>query len=473
VTRRAAAAAAAAALLAGCGGHGGSGSLPEGAGKASADTPAFVSLRTDPSSEQWKRAVSLAGHFPGLSSRVAQLEKYKDAVGPELDVVWLDFANNGNDLVALTKPRDVAQLKTLVQPEAATYSTLSDGWIVIAANRALIDRFKRAAEGDKLDGDKTFEDGFGKLDEASPVRAWVRGATVQSALDRALVRGGAAPRITHDAGDLKSIAASARAQADGATFDAYGLIDPAPDAATFAPTLQNGVPAGAALYVASRRLDRPLRLLLRMVGDSKPSFDEQLARVQSVLGIDLKQDVYPLLAGESAVAIYPGKRVPPVLFLQRVDDESTADRLLRRVSAIAQLSGQARADSVQVAGTTVQRLQLKGSNVAIYDGVAGEKIFVTNTLPLVRQAVAGPAATLADEQLFRQARDSANLPSKVAALVYGDLQHGLPFLFYAARQGGTAVRPTAVANTKPLRSALVYLVPDPDGLKLSGSTTIK
>ena len=287
---------------------------------------------------------------------------------------------------------DTTQLKTLAQPDTASYSALSDGWVVVAAKRSLIDRFKRAAEGDKLAGDKTFKDGFGKLDQGAPVRAWVRGATVQSALDRALVRGGAAPRITHDAGDLKSVAASARAQGDGATFDAYGLIDPAPTAATFAPTLQKAVPAGTALYVASRSLDRPLRLLLRMVGESKPNFDEQLSRVQSVLGIDLEQDVYPLLAGESAVAIYPGKRVPPVLFLQRVDDETNADRLLRRISAIAQLSGQARTDSVQVAGTTVQRLHLKTSNVAIYDGVAAGKIFVTNTLPLVRQAVSGPAS---------------------------------------------------------------------------------
>ena len=165
--------------------------------------------------------------------------------------------------------------------------------------------------------------------------------------------------------------------------------------------------------------------------------------------------------------------MPPVLFLQRVDDETNADRLLRRISAIAQLSGQARTDSVQVAGTTVQRLQLKASSVAIYDGVAGGKIFVTNTLPLVRQVVSGPASTLADEQLYRAALASAHVPSKVAALAYGDLKHGLPFLFYAARQSGTAVRPTAVANTRPLRSALIYLVPDPDGVKLSGSTTIK
>ena len=298
----AAAAAAAAALLAGCGGSG-SGSLPEGAGKTPADAPAFVSLKTDPGSAQWKRALSLARRFPGLRAQLDRLDRYKDAVGPELDVVWLDFANNRDDVVALTKPRNLAQLKTLAQPDTASYSALSDGWVVVAAKRSLIDRFKRAAEGDKLDGDKTFKAGFGKLDQAAPVRAWVRGATVQSALDRALVGGGAAPRITHDAGDVQSIAASARAQADGATFDAYGLIDPPPSAATFAPTLQKAVPGGVALYVASRNLDRPLRLILRMVGESKPNFDEQLARVQSVLGIDLKRDVADQLSGAASLNI--------------------------------------------------------------------------------------------------------------------------------------------------------------------------
>jgi hypothetical protein len=473
VTRRTAAAAAAAALLAGCGGHSGSGSLPEGAGKAPAETPAFVSLRTDPSSAQWKNAVALAGHFPGLRAQLARLDKYKDAVGPELDVVWLDLANGGDDLVALTKPRDLAQLKTLVQPDTATYSTLSEGWIVIAANRALVDRFKHEAEGDKLDGDKAFKNGFGKLDAKSAVRAWAQGAAIQTALDRALVRGGAAPRITHEAGDLKAISAQAKAGSGGLAIDAYGLIDPTPNAKTFAPSLQKAVPARPALYVASAGLGRPLRVLLRMVGDSDPNFDEQLSRVQSVLGVDLEQDVYPLLAGESALAIYPGARVPPVLFLQRVDDEAKADRLLRRLSAIAQLSGQARADTVQLAGTTVQRLRLKGSSVTIYGGVAGGRIFVANTLPLARQAVSGPTTALAADPLFQQAQRAASPPSKVAALAYGDLQHGLPFLFFAARQSGSPVPRSAVANAKPLRSSFVYLLPDSDGLRLSGSATIK
>src|SRR5205085_12268802 len=123
----AAAAAAAAALLAGCGGSG-SGSLPEGAGKTPADAPAFVSLKTDPGSAQWKRALSLARRFPGLRAQLDRLDRYKDAVGPELDVVWLDFANNRDDVVALTKPRNLAQLKTLAQPDPASYSAPSDGW---------------------------------------------------------------------------------------------------------------------------------------------------------------------------------------------------------------------------------------------------------------------------------------------------------------------------------------------------------
>jgi hypothetical protein len=469
----AAAVALGAALAAGCGG-GGNGSLPVGAGKAPADAPAFVSLRTDPSSAQWKRAVKLAARFPALSSQLARLERYEDALGPELDLVWLDFANGGDDVVALTKPRALTRLKTLLRPNGSDYSTLSGGWIAIASDRELIDRYKRRAGGEKLDGDKAFENGFGKLDRGAAVRAWVRGSTAQAALDRSLAIGGAAPRITHDAGDLHSLAAAAKAASDGVGVDAYGLIAPRPNAATFAPSLQDVVPAGAALYVAATRLDRPTRLLLRMVGDSKPGFERQLAQVESVLGITLESDVYPLLHGESALAVYPGPtRVPPILFLQKVGDQAKADSVLRRLAAVAQLSGSARVETVTIAGATAQKLTFKGSAVAVYGGVSDGKLFVSDSGKLVAGFLGGRSPALGDDPRFRDARRAAKMPARVAALAYADLRRGLPYVLELARRSGGRVPSSATANTKPLASSLLYLAGDGDGLRISGFTTIK
>lgn len=464
---------AAVAVVAGCGGNGGGGSLPDGAGEAPADAPAFISLKTDPSSEQWQQAMKLAAQFPGLASQLGRLDKYKGAYGPETDLVWLDFANDGDNVVALTQPSDLARLKAVVAPDKAAYAELSDGWAAIASDQALVDRFEKQAKGDKLDGDKDFKDGFAKLDVDAAVRAWVRGGLVQAALDRELASGGAVPRITQDIGDLHAISASARAEKGGAAADVYGLIDPPLDPATFSPTLPKATPTGVLLYVSTTSLDTPLRILLRMVGESNPAFDRQLQQVQSVLGISLENDIYPLLRGESAVAIYAGGRVPPVLFLQKVDDESKADAILRRFSAIAQLSGEVRTGRIQLRGETLQKLTFESARVTIYDGVAKGKIFVSNSVVLARQAISGTAKTLADDELYRAAGKAAGLPDQVAAFAYGDLQHGLPYVFRLAQRSGSIIPPAARANTKPLHASLVYLVKDGDSLRISGFVTIK
>lgn len=459
MTRAAAAAVAVTAVVAaGCGG----GSSATGAGLAPKDAPAFVSLRTD-------KALKLAARFPAL----ARLERYRDAVGPELDVVWLDLGNGGNDVALLTKPRKLARLKTIVQPNGATFSRVANGWVVIASDRRLVDRYKQAVRGGKLDGEDAFESGFSKLDHGAAVRAWVRGSSVQSALDASLARQGAAPRITHEAGDLRSIAAAARVETGGVSFDAYGLIDPKPHTSSYAPALQDAVPAGALLYVSSAGLDRPTRSILRMVADSKPDFERQLEQVQAVLNIGLKRDVYPILKGESALAIYAGRPVPPILFLQKVADEAKADALVRRFGAVAQLSGSARVESVQVGSTTAQKFTFKGSRVSVYAGAARGHLFVADTASLARQAVGAPTRALAADPLFRRARHAAGTPSHVAGFVYGDLRSGIPFLLDLARRGGSTISPAAVANTKPLEHAFAYLVPDDDGLRLSGFTGFK
>jgi hypothetical protein len=471
VRRVAAAAIVAAAAVAGCGGGGGADGLPAGAAKAPADAVAFVSLKTDPKSAQWKQALKLASRFPGLASRLDQLGRYKDAVGSELDVVWLDFANGGDDVVALTKPRRLAALKVLLDSDTR-YSTLPGGWIAVG-DRAVRDRL---GGGKRLDADKGFEEAFVKLDKAAAVRAWVRGAPVQGALDRSLARSGAAPRITHDLGDLHAIVATAKAEGDGVRVDGRGLIDPRPKPKTFTPSLAAAFPAGAELYVAATHLEDPTRLVLRMVAESNPNFDAERARVESVLNISLSRDVYPLLHDEAAVALYRGSPVPRLVFVQKVGDEAEADSLLRRISAVVQLSGSADVGTIQVGGTTVQTLTSTafGRNpVTIYDGVVGGKLFVTDARPLVEQLVRGPQRSLGDDARFGAARRRAKLPGKVAAFAYGDLRSGIPFAFGLARMVGNGVPPAAIANTEPLESGLVYLVPDGDGLRLSGFTAIK
>jgi Protein of unknown function (DUF3352) len=475
-------------VAAGCGGGRGGGSLPDGADIAPASSIAFVSVNTDFSSDQWRKVADLAGRFPGTPQLIAQFEKQtgleltdvEPALGPETDAVWLDARNDGDDVVVVTKPDSKEKLDTLLEKsrekgEAATHTLQVGDWVAISGSNALLERFKTASEGDKLSGDGDFKSAFEKLDADSSVRAWVRGGFVQAAMDRGLSGSGAPPRLTLDVGDLKSIVGGAKAESDGASVELDGVIDPTPDPATFSPSLQDDIPSGVLLYVSTTHLDAPLRTILRLVGKSIPSFDTQLGQVESVLGLSLENDIYPLLQGEDAVAIYQGTgTIPRVLFVQKVDDEEKASTLLKRFGAIAQLGGSVQVETVQLAGESVQKLTFPGTTpVSIYDGTTKGKLFVTNAEGLAEQTIRGPNDSLGDDPLFKSARDAADMPGKVAAFAFGDLQDGLPLILRLSQASGSTVPPEAFANVKPLHSAVVYLVKDGDALRISGFQTIK
>ena len=485
---RAAVILAAVVMAAGCGGGGGGGSLPDGADIAPVSSIAFVSVNTDFSSDQWRKIADLAGRFPGTPKLIAQFEKQtglsladvEPALGPETDAVWLDARNNGDDVVALTKPDSKAKLDTLLEKgrskgEAATHTLQVGDWVAISDSNALLERFKTASEGDKLSGDGDFKSSFEKLDADSSVRAWVRGDFVQTAMDRGLAGSGAPPRLTHDVGDLKAIVGGAKAETDGASIELDGLIDPTPDPATFSPSLPDDIPSGALLYVSTTHLDAPLRTILRLVGKSIPSFETQLGQVESVLGLSLDKDIYPLLQGEDALAVYQGTgTIPRVLFVQKVDDEEKASTLLKRLGAIAQLGGSVHVETVELAGESVQKLSFPGTTpVTIYDGTTKGKLFVTNAEGLAEQTIEGPNDSLGDDPLFKSARDAADMPAKVGAFAFGDLQDGLPLVLRLSQQSGNTVPPGALENVKPLHSAVVYMVKDGDALRISGFQTIK
>jgi hypothetical protein len=487
--RRAAAAALLAAttlLAAGCGGGGG-GSLPEGASVAPREASAFVAVNTDFSSEQWREVTKLAARFPGTAQALAALEKQfrgldfdrdvKPALGPEVDLVWLDFRNGGADVVGLTKPDTKAKLEALVTksktPGGSGLVTAQVGeWVAVADSRAKIDRFESLAAGDKLAGDKGFKDAMRKLDPDSSARVWVRGSTVQDLLDRALARAGAAPRITHEVGTLKSLAGFATAGDAGARVDADAVIDPEHHPTSYSPSLPDDVPAGAVLYLSFADLGAPTRIVLRMVSASLPNFETQLKQVEGVFGLTLEHDIYPLVKGEGGLAVYPGGRIPPILFLQKVSDEGKAEGLVRRFTAIAQLSGNVKTTTEEVAGVTLQKLTFPG-DVTIWGGVTKRRLLVTNSVELARDAISGPDHSLADERLYGSVRDAVGLPDKVSAFAFGDGKTGLPFVFRLAEQSGSVVPPAARANTKPLQAALLYLRQEGDRVRVSGFVTIK
>src|SRR5439155_10584406 len=106
---------------AGCsGGGGGGGNAPPAAAKVvPASAPVLISVKTDFSSPQFRNALVLLRRFPGalpalrrLSAENGHIDFARDvkpALGPEFDVVWLDFKNGGNHVIGLTQAQDKAE----------------------------------------------------------------------------------------------------------------------------------------------------------------------------------------------------------------------------------------------------------------------------------------------------------------------------------------------------------------------------
>src|SRR5829696_5383221 len=104
--------AAAAALSVACGGS----EQPATGGPAvvPADAAVYVSVQSDLDSAQWKQVEKLVLRFPDGRGAVERLHgdlgngvNYEDdlepALGPTVELVWLDVRNDGEDVVALTQ----------------------------------------------------------------------------------------------------------------------------------------------------------------------------------------------------------------------------------------------------------------------------------------------------------------------------------------------------------------------------------
>ena len=481
---RAACLAAGLALAAGCGGDGDrGGALPEGASVAPRGVAAFIALDSDLSSEQWRRARVLAARFPGSERLLEELRRelredgvdferdVRPVLGPEVDFVWLDFENDGDNVVALTKPRDEAKLDALLQKgdEPLFHTHLGD-WAVIADSEAKLDAFERArrrANGDSLADDAAFEEAMEGLDGESALRAYVRGGLVQAALDAELVGEGAPPRLTHEVGELRALALGARAERAGVRLEGTAVVDPALDPEPFTARLPRELPGGALLYVSTTNLDDPLRTVIELVGKSQENFERQLAQVETILGTSLRGDVYPLLQPESALAVYRGTPIPAIVFAVRAENEDKVRSLLDRYEGIARF-GETEVRKFELAGVEVREVEFETEGFSIFDAMVRGMVVLTNDRSALRAVISRSRPPLAEEPLFERARAAARMPGETAGFAYADLRNGLPFTFELAGREGERIPPEAVANTEPLESAVIYMTREDDRLHFSG-----
>jgi hypothetical protein len=475
----------AAVALAGCGSSSSSGSgggtVPDTASFAPATAAAFVSVNTDTTGDQWKKAGVLLDRFPSHDKLIQQIESslakqnvnyetdVKPALGPNVGLVAFDLAKSSPPYVFFTKSPEPDKLKALVtQGTTPAVTREEDGWTVVAQTTAALDRFDQERKSGSLADSSDFKNGISDVQADGLVLAYVPGGILKDAVGKAGVASATAEPFTSALGDVKSLAASASAEDQGVQFDFAGTVANASQAGTYDVKLDQTLPEKPIFFASVAHLDSPLSKLLDTVRQQDPSFTQQETQVEKALGVTLDGDVIPLFQNELAVGVYPqaAEGLPVTVdVVLVVNDEAKATTLMNRVGALLELGGSGSTTKVPVGNLTATKLVINGQNFAIYWAVTNGMLEISTSKAGLTDLQGGPGR-LSTDSAYKDALQAASVPTDVSGLVYADLQTAVPFFVQIAGPGQTSAE--AQANLKPLRSVVAYATQDGDTYQVRG-----
>jgi hypothetical protein len=470
--------AATAVLAAGCGGT----TAQVGSGASSivpASAPAFIALDSNPSSQQWQRINELASKFPDKQKAVDSIKQdmskdgvdwaqdVKPALGDEFDIVWLDFENNGENVVGLTQPKDPAKFKALVAKASAAAKSPGDkvfydlfkGWAMIAPTQAAIDRFERESNAatTTLADDKTFKQAMDRLGTDSVMRAYVNGKFLMKLARR---YGGAQLKpYINKVGTLDWIATRLGATSEGIGLDMLvhgtpgALFKGSSKAKAFSAKLLGTVPADALLYLSFHGSKGMFNGLRQNPALNTPQF-RQFAQPLQQIG--------RILEGENAIYARPAANFPEVTLVSTPGRPGTpiVDRLVKKYAgAVPQTK--------LVGGTPVHAMASNGMGL-YYADVDGK--FVVTDQPQGIRSVKQPGKSLSDSDEFNQTKDASGLPDKTWSTLYVNIHASVPYGEKLAQQHIPA---EWARNIKPLRSAVEYAASHTHELQITFFLRIK
>src|SRR3989440_5642737 len=285
---------------------GGAPGSPAGATVIPASAVAYVSINSDLGSDQWKKADALSKRFPGRAKAFADFQKelakqnldfqkdVKPALGPEIDVAWLDFADNGQNVVAVTQPKDDAKLAALVKKNNSDpssqklYTEKVGDWTALAGSQARLDRLKSAQNGAKLADDSTFKEAVSGLPDDPLVKAYLNGQAARQAIKGSLPSSATTNGFLAGTplGNLQWLSAGATSESNGIRL-AIGEKGPG-GGKNYSPELVHALPAGAWGYLSFTDLASGLRQGINAL-KSTPGFEKGRAQVEQALGLSLEQ----------------------------------------------------------------------------------------------------------------------------------------------------------------------------------------
>ena len=436
----------------------------------------FVVIDSDLRSSQWQTVNALANKFPDKQKAVDAIKQQlnrkgldwkrdlEPALGPEVDVVMLDFAHP-NETVALMQPQDEGAFERAVKkgnaidPSSQLVYDKFHGWTVMSDKQAAIDAFERASDSSvrMLPEDGTFSSATRKSGDGI-LRAYVNGAQVMTAARNSL--GPDAGPYFKKLGTLDWLLMTLRAKSDGIAWDTtvHGTpgkeFDKVSEHASDG-SLQKLVPKDALLYLAFHGSKGMLGGL-----GSNPILQQS-----GLKGLgDALQQLGRIMAGENALYVRaPGSSdLPEVTFIAApeggVDGAAALDRVLNRFAK--ELGGLPH--RAVVAGVPVRVIGAGGRVTVQYANVKG-KLVVTD-LPSGIAFAKNGGKVLTDSREYQNAARSSGLPAKPQVVLYVDIHSTIPLI---GRLGNGRIPASVERNLKPLRSAVEYAVSHSHEIQIS------
>lgn len=456
-----------AAALAGCGGSGGGATGgADGASVAPASAAVFVNIDTDLSSDQWQTVDSLLDKFPAKDRLLSEVRKsferdakvswkndVKPALGDEIDVVFLNV-DAGAKVVALMQPGDEGKFDTLVRKLNASEDPGNEmvtgefqDWKVIADKRADIDAYKRAASGSKLADDADFQDAMDALDDEALVKVYLDTPQLVRKLSAMAPALDASKTTAKTLAKLGPAGAELAAHDDGVELSGRLALTGKLPTSDYRARFVEDVPAGALLYLSFRNRSASANLRSQL----GPAL-QAMPQLAPVFGAVTK--LLPLFANENALYVLPGFPIPEVTLLTQPKSPARGTAAITRlIASLRPLLGPVPVRSTSLDGVPAKEIPL--GRVSLFYGAVGPRVFLSTSRRVVSE-LGSNGQKLADDATFKEAMDTAGMPSTTAGFLYVNLKDAIPLAESLAQLGGVQLPPDIDTNIRHLRTFLAF-----------------
>jgi Protein of unknown function (DUF3352) len=445
-----------------------------GAEIVSASAPAFVSIDADLSSDQWQQVDELLRKFPARSMLISELrsslkedsgldyeDDIKPALGDEVDLVWLDFAYGGTNVVGLTKPKDEDAFQRMVEKGNSTgpddlICEKTDDWFVCADSQEKIDRFKAMPGDEKLADDELFNDALAELPDEALVHVYVRGQSIVDTLKDLDLPGSPLPLGAEQQPEFLSAALAA--EGSGLRLVGSGRAAKAPESKPepFESTFLDVVPDDAVAFLTFKGGDEYQQQLDEL--EKNDAYRMGVREFERMLGMPLSS-LLKVFKDEVALYVRPGSPIPEVtLLLEAPNEQDTLRRVDTAITALTKsLPAQPCHAPTQEAGVDVECVGLE--EVELRWAAFDQMVMVTIGQGAIAE-LRSDGDKLADDEGFEDARDAAGMPTESVGFMWLDLEDGIPMVLGLAAATGGSIPAEIRENLEPLGSFLAWAESD-------------